>query len=91
MTRISSPLRVAPRLPPGMELRNKIRAKIKTAEKNLAKAKTAAADHKKKMMVSRYTPEGYKKALAEQKQLDAEVKALSAELGRLRKSLFHIG
>lgn len=69
----------------------KIRAKIKTTEKNLAKAKTAAADHKKKMMVSRYTPEGYKKALAEQKQLDAQVKALSTELARLKKALFSIG
>ncbi len=80
-----------PRLPPGMELMDRIRGKIKTTEKKLAKAKTAASDHKKKMMVSRYTPDGYKKALAEQKKLDAEVKTLQTELNRLKKSLFAIG
>jgi SMC interacting uncharacterized protein involved in chromosome segregation len=86
-----SPFPMVPRLPPGMALMDKIRGKIKTTEKKLKTAKKASADHKKQMMVSRYTPDGYKKALAEQKKLDANVKTLQTELARLQKALFSIG
>lgn len=86
-----SPFPFRPRLPPGMELMDKLRGKIKTTEKKLATAKKAAAEHKKQMMVSRYTPEGYKKAVAEQKKLDGKVKELQTELARLQKALFNIG
>jgi SMC interacting uncharacterized protein involved in chromosome segregation len=86
-----SPFPFAPRLPPGMALMNSIREKLTKAEKQLTTAKKAATAHKKQMMVSRYTPEGYKKAVAEQKKLDTKVKTLEAEVARLRKALFSIG
>ena len=74
-----------------MELMNSIREKITKTEKKLVTAKKDASAHKKQMMLSRYTPEGYKKAVAEQKKLDAKVKTLQTEVTRLTKALHSIG
>jgi hypothetical protein len=73
-----------------MALMHGIREKLNKAEKQLVTAKKAANDHKKQMMLSRYTPEGFKKATAEQKKLDGKVKTLTAEVARLTKALHSI-
>ena len=77
--------------PPGMKLMGDIRKKLDHAKGDLAKAQKRAASHRKMMTVARFTPEGYKKAVAEQKKLDAKVTTLEAEVKRLQHALFSIG
>ena len=84
--------RIGTRLPDfsGTRLMGSIRKKLDHAKGDLTKAKKAAVAHKKMMTTARFTPEGYKKAVAEQKKLNAKVTALEAEVKRLTKALHTI-
>lgn len=61
--------------------------KLEATEKKLASTKDSLRRHKDMMAKSRLTPDGYKKAVARQKELEKQVKHLSAEVKELKRLL----
>lgn len=57
----------------------KLAAKLATLDKKIAVASKAVGDHRQLMMRARYTPEGYKAALAKQKGLEKDLSKLQTE------------
>jgi hypothetical protein len=66
---------------------DKLQAKLKTAETSLTKANKAVAGQQKIMTLSRFTPDGYKKAEAKLESLQDKAKKLQTEVNTIKREL----